>query len=435
MKPEKPIPVSLEEFLSSNSISSDAWSRCSVGWEELRAIGADHLGRMEVLEETAEYLAKKVQRFDRVHSVRWRVKDASHLMAKIARKQSEGAGKYAGITRANYHDVITDLIGLRALHLFKSDCFSIDANLRDELDLLETPIAYVRAGDDDVLAEQYEQAGFAVRDHPHGYRSIHYVVKAQPTKRAVAAEIQVRTIFEEGWSEIDHTVRYPNFSDDPQVSYLLKIFNRLAGSADELGGFVLRLQGVLNTTQLIARTAQLAAEKASSERDASVKRMEEALDQLAKYQTEQEREERVSKLKSELAKFRRDDSTEKSSGAIRHPSPGATIPPAIFRLPDVERSALRAIGEQLKSLNDPAGLRTLAEQVKALEDVGGIRASLRKVNELEDPFGVRNFAEKIKVIEDPGGVRATLEKLKVLDDPSGVKELTRKLKGSGLPDV
>jgi len=49
--------------------------------------------------------------------------------------------------------------------------------------------------------------------------------------------LQVRTIFEEGWSEIDHKVRYPRQSNDPELGFLLAIFNRLAGSADEMGTF------------------------------------------------------------------------------------------------------------------------------------------------------------------------------------------------------
>lgn len=51
-------------------------------------------------------------------------------------------------------------------------------------------------------------------------------------------EIQVRTIFEEGWSEIDHNVRYPRLSSDPYLTDFLTMFNRLAGSADEMGTFI-----------------------------------------------------------------------------------------------------------------------------------------------------------------------------------------------------
>jgi hypothetical protein len=54
----------------------------------------------------------------------------------------------------------------------------------------------------------------------------------------VIAEVQVRTIFEEGWSEIDHKTRYPYNLDNLILGALLNLFNRLAGSADEMGTFI-----------------------------------------------------------------------------------------------------------------------------------------------------------------------------------------------------
>jgi ppGpp synthetase/RelA/SpoT-type nucleotidyltranferase len=168
-----------------------------------------------------------------VHSVRWRVKDTDHLLEKIIRKCAEGHKKYKNVDSKNYFEIVSDLVGLRALHLFKDDCFSIDSDLRRTWTPSEPPIAYVREGDPPDLTKKFGEHGFEVKEHPAGYRSVHYIFLTQPFQRKVFAEIQVRTIFEEGWSEIDHRVRYPNFSNDQLVSYFLTIFNRLAGSADE----------------------------------------------------------------------------------------------------------------------------------------------------------------------------------------------------------
>jgi putative GTP pyrophosphokinase len=41
---------------------------------------------------------------------------------------------------------------------------------------------------------------------------VHYVVRTQAKKQRYFVEIQLRTLFEEGWSEIDHAVRYPEES-------------------------------------------------------------------------------------------------------------------------------------------------------------------------------------------------------------------------------
>lgn len=102
----------------------------------------------------------------------------------------------------------------------------------------ENPKANIRAGDDDKLQEKFKEHNLEIVNHPFGYRSLHYLIKSKPDKQEVVAEIQVRTIFEEGWSEIDHRIRYPYDTDNPILKYYLVLFNRLAGNADEMGSFV-----------------------------------------------------------------------------------------------------------------------------------------------------------------------------------------------------
>lgn len=60
-----------------------------------------------------------LQQVNEVHSVRWRIKQPEHLMAKIIRKRNNGAEKYNKISVDNYQKIVTDLIGIRVLHLFK----------------------------------------------------------------------------------------------------------------------------------------------------------------------------------------------------------------------------------------------------------------------------------------------------------------------------
>ena len=99
-----------------------------------------------------------------------------------------------------------------------------------------------------------------MKEHSDGYRSIHYITKTNFTKATVRCELQVRTIFEEGWSEIDHKVRYPDFTDDPLIRDFLHVFNRLSGAADEMGTFVNRL-----ATDLAALTAEQARAQARAQ--------------------------------------------------------------------------------------------------------------------------------------------------------------------------
>jgi len=52
-----------------------------------------------------------------VHSVKYRIKEPEGLIAKIIKKKLEEPNRE--ITSQNYFHQITDLIGVRALHLFK----------------------------------------------------------------------------------------------------------------------------------------------------------------------------------------------------------------------------------------------------------------------------------------------------------------------------
>ena len=52
------------------------------------------------------------------------------------------------------------------------------------------------------------------------------------------AEIQVRTIFEEGYGEIDHTLRYSHNEIPEILKSNLLLFNRIVGSADEMASLI-----------------------------------------------------------------------------------------------------------------------------------------------------------------------------------------------------
>lgn len=232
--------MDLNTFLNRNNITEEDFEKCSLDWKLIQTIGADHQSKISNLEDLAESYAKTIQRFDKVHSVRWRIKDPEHLMEKIVRKTTPRSGSYnkdyLKISVDNYFTMVTDLIGIRALHLFKQDCVSIINKLENTWEKAEAITAYIRKGDSE---EEYKKLDtWEVKEHKAGYRSIHFVFSTAPYKSKVFTEVQIRTIFEEGWSEIDHKIRYPNFSNNQDIAAFLNIFNRLAGSADEMGSFV-----------------------------------------------------------------------------------------------------------------------------------------------------------------------------------------------------
>ena len=160
--------------------------------------------KADLLDE-ASYVANKLQRCEGVHTVRSRIKDTSHLVEKIIRKweSKEVAEKYDTISKDNYKSIISDLIGVRAIYLFKRDWEIVHNHILSKWQVQEEVVIYHREGDDLAKYEHYTDCKKEV--HDKGYRSIHYIIPATKIEgQSVNCEIQTRTIFEEGWSEIDH---------------------------------------------------------------------------------------------------------------------------------------------------------------------------------------------------------------------------------------
>lgn len=188
-----------------------------------------------------------------IHSFRTRVKNADHLAAKIVRKKHQNYSKYKLLDKENYEKYLTDLIGIRCFILFKADWvnfhnyilskfennsdFYIKDCIRDfDSDInhnyiAEAPKAHIRNGDDRLIYEKELSPDCVLDDKI--YRSVHYIIKYQ----GVYLEVQVRTLFEEGWGEINHALVYPHYEDDPVLKQYTELLNRLSGLADEMGTF------------------------------------------------------------------------------------------------------------------------------------------------------------------------------------------------------
>ena len=323
--------MSLKVFLSNNNISEDDWEKAGIEFEDLKKIAIDHQVNIINLDTVAELLAKILQKCPHVHSVRWRVKDPEHLMEKIVRKRSAKSEKYLSIDTSNYMKIITDLVGVRILHLFKYEWKNIQDHILENWDPTEKAVAYIRAGDEGEIIESYKEYGCDVKDHPAGYRSIHYVISTKPTSREVFSELQVRTIFEEGWSEIDHEIRYPNFSNNKLISYFLTIFNRTAGSADEMGSFVRDLKDVLSLQEIEVASINDKQEK-------QLQKIEELVSKLDSERKENKtKDDKVDNLKAEIQKLRRNtyhNNVSELAGLLKGSYPEKVSPSVADRLRD-----------------------------------------------------------------------------------------------------
>lgn len=75
--------------------------------------------------------------------------------------------------------------------------------------------------------------GIETQDSPSMYTSVHYVVSSA-SRTKITAEIQVRTLMEEVWGEVDHTIKYPEKNASLACREQLKVLARATSTATRL---------------------------------------------------------------------------------------------------------------------------------------------------------------------------------------------------------
>jgi ppGpp synthetase/RelA/SpoT-type nucleotidyltranferase len=150
-----------------------------------------------------------------LHTIIYRIKNESRLIEKII-KLNQKTDDSPFILEQNYQERINDLLGVRMICLRLSDVENVEAYLKllsedNILTFLNGPehkrsfILPANPGDSlpEVIDLRYT-----------GYSSIHYQIKlgqnadAPKELKDIQFELQLRTILEEAWSEIDHKYRY-----------------------------------------------------------------------------------------------------------------------------------------------------------------------------------------------------------------------------------
>ena len=172
-----------------------------------------------------------------VHSTKRRMKDPGHLRGKLFRKLNVAReeGKAFDITCENLFLRINDLGGYRILHLHTSQVQRIHEVLlqvieRAQFDLFEPPSANIW---DEEAKAFFEKIGVHTEVNPRMYSSVHYVIEAR-SKNAVTCEIQVRTLADEIWGEIDHRINYPESHESVACREQLRVLARVASSCSRL---------------------------------------------------------------------------------------------------------------------------------------------------------------------------------------------------------
>lgn len=173
-----------------------------------------------------------------IHSLRTRLKSEAHLRDKIVRKKVQDNRE---ITKDTLLREVTDLFGVRVLHLHLQQLATIDAAIKAYVDaghlaFFEQPKAFTW---DPETKPYFQGLNLDVVTRDTQYTSVHYVAKPNPASN-ITCEIQVRTLFEEAWGEIDHLLNYPNETDSVACSEQLRVMAKMVGASSRLAEAIFR---------------------------------------------------------------------------------------------------------------------------------------------------------------------------------------------------
>lgn len=227
-------------FLNKMKISKEDFEKSGVEWKTLKAIKKAFKDNEKQYEKIAFTYVEELSGFENVHTVRYRIKDVDHLLEKIIRKTLEGEND---ITVDNYAEKITDIIGVRVLYVFKSDWKRLHEEIKKRYadKFSQNPEIKLKDGDSEELYKGIKN----VEIKKGIYRSIHYTLRHASYDEnsgseicKVKVEIQTRSIFEEGWSEINHKLIYKKELSVDIRDKMMEISNILcvlSGECDQLG--------------------------------------------------------------------------------------------------------------------------------------------------------------------------------------------------------
>lgn len=202
-------PQDAEELIADEAVEAKQRAHeARVDYEAARGLYLDYAHSLEkVLRDCLN--AKDVIS----HSITSRAKDPDSFERKAAQLTPEGTAKYT-----NPIGQITDKAAARIITYFLSTVEEVEEVINQQFEVL--------------------QQEHKVSDDPtrFGYQSTHYLVKYLNTRtmlpeyasyRDLIAEIQVRTILQHAWAEIEHDIQYKSSSVLPRM--IRRRFGALAG--------------------------------------------------------------------------------------------------------------------------------------------------------------------------------------------------------------
>ena len=208
----------LKLYRDSSPMSDEADKSLRQTHREFREWYASNLPFCKALADTAhDYLEERLTDAGiPVHAVFARSKDPLTLMEKVRRKGY-----------VSPREEVTDLVGARVIVQY--------------LDEVEPAASLVRHALVDIDEAHSIDKGKTLATREFGYRSIHIVAKLPvevldirglPREPSLGVEVQVRTIFEHAWAEIEHEVVYKSGIQYPDD--FRRRFSAVAGTLEIL---------------------------------------------------------------------------------------------------------------------------------------------------------------------------------------------------------
>ena len=152
-----------------------------------------------------------------VHTLEARAKDLESFGRKAARPSEKDP------EQPKYEDPlheITDLAGVRVITLLLDDVERVNSHVEQQFNVLE----------------KVNKTGLLIEEEKLGYHSVHYLVAFDDARCALpeyaryaglTAEVQVRTIMQHAWAEIEHDIQYKAVETIPAL--IRRRFMALAG--------------------------------------------------------------------------------------------------------------------------------------------------------------------------------------------------------------
>ena len=172
-----------------------------------------------------------------IQFIKHRIKDEDSLRAKLERLTVSAEPELVSdpVDESNLFEKVSDLAGLRIIHLHTDQLMRIHPLIREVLEeqrlaMAGPPTAYCW---DVEYQKLFENIGLKTVRRESMYTTVHYdIVANQRTK--IKCELQVRSLMDEVWGEVSHRVNYPRESPSTTCQDQLKVLARLTSGCGRL---------------------------------------------------------------------------------------------------------------------------------------------------------------------------------------------------------